>query len=35
MSTIELVYQALEFEKNEKSFRTRNEKIIAVREVKR
>ena len=35
MSTIELVSQALEFEKNEKSFKTRNDKIIAVKEAKR
>ena len=35
MSTLELIQQALEFEKNEKSFKSRNEKIIAAREAKR
>jgi hypothetical protein len=35
MSTLELVLQALEFEKNEKSFKTRNDKIIALKEAKR
>lgn len=35
MSTIELIAQAIEFEKNEKSFKTRSEKIIAVREAKK
>jgi len=35
MSTIELVSQALEFEKKEKLFKTRNDKIIAVKEAKR
>lgn len=35
MSTLELVSQALEFEKNEKSFKTRNDKIIALKEAKR
>ena len=34
MSTVELVSQALEFEKNEKSFKTRNEKIIAAKKAK-
>ncbi len=34
MSTEELISQAIEFEKNEKSFKTRSEKIIAVREAK-
>jgi hypothetical protein len=34
MSTVELISQAIEFEKNEKSFKTRSEKIIAVREAK-
>ena len=35
MRTLELVSQALEFEKNEKSFKTRNDKIIALKEAKR
>ena len=35
MSTVELVSQALEFEKNEKSFKTRDDKIIAIGEAKR
>lgn len=35
MSTVELIEQATEFEKNEKTFKTRNEKIVAAREAKR
>lgn len=35
MSTLELVAQALEFEQNEKSFVSRNDKIIAAKEAKR
>lgn len=35
MSTIELVAQAMEFEKNQKTFVSRNDKIIAAREAKR
>ncbi|MDT0553457.1 MAG: hypothetical protein BM563_00890 [Bacteroidetes bacterium MedPE-SWsnd-G1] len=35
MSTLELITQALEFEKNESQFKSRNERIIAVREAKR
>ena len=35
MSTVELVSQAIEFEKNEKSFKTRSEKIIAAKEAKK
>ena len=35
MSTVELISQALEFEKNEKTFKSRNEKIIAAKEAKR
>lgn len=35
MSKLELVSQAIEFEKNEKSFKTRSEKIIAVKEAKK
>ncbi|CAM1360114.1 hypothetical protein [Tenacibaculum soleae] len=34
MSTVNLVEQALDFEKNYKSFRTRNEKILASRKAK-
>lgn len=34
MSTIDLVQEALDFEKNHKSFRTRNEKILASRKAK-
>ena len=34
MSTINLLQEALEFEKNYKSFKTRNEKILASRKAK-
>lgn len=34
MSTINLLEEALEFEKNYKSFKTRNEKILASRKAK-
>ena len=34
MSTVNLIQEALEFEENHKSFRTRNEKIIASRRAK-
>ncbi|WP_233898547.1 hypothetical protein [Tenacibaculum piscium] len=34
MSTLNLVEEALDFEKNYKSFRTRNDKIIASRKAK-
>ena len=34
MSTVELVEKALAFEQNHKSFRTRNEKILASRKAK-
>lgn len=34
MSTVELIQQALDFEKNQKTFRTRNEKILASRRAK-
>ncbi|MBE7692965.1 hypothetical protein G1K75_07790 [Tenacibaculum finnmarkense] len=34
MSTLNLVEEALDFEKNHKSFRTRNEKIVASRKAK-
>ncbi|OIQ41272.1 MAG: hypothetical protein BM563_00885 [Bacteroidetes bacterium MedPE-SWsnd-G1] len=35
MSTLELISQALEFEQKESQFKSRNDKIIAVREAKR
>ena len=34
MTTLNLIEEAIEFEKNHKSFRTRNEKIIASRRAK-
>ena len=34
MSTVDLLQQAFDFEKNHKSFRTRNEKILASRKAK-
>lgn len=34
MSTVNLIQEALDFEKNHKSFRTRNEKILASRKAK-
>ncbi|CAM1363389.1 conserved hypothetical protein [Tenacibaculum sediminilitoris] len=34
MSTVNLIQEALEFEKNYKSFKTRNEKILASRKAK-
>ncbi|CAL2102844.1 conserved protein of unknown function [Tenacibaculum sp. 190130A14a] len=34
MSTVNLIQEALDFEKNHKSFRTRNEKILASRRAK-
>lgn len=34
MSTFNLIEEAIEFEKNHKSFKTRNEKIIATRRAK-
>lgn len=34
MSTVSIVQEALEFERNYKSFKTRNEKILASRKAK-
>lgn len=34
MTTISLIEMAVEFEENHKSFKTRNEKILAVRKAK-
>lgn len=34
MTTLNLIEEAIEFEKNHKSFKTRNEKIIATRKAK-
>jgi hypothetical protein len=34
MSTVELIQEAYDFEKNHKKFRTRNDKIIASRRAK-
>lgn len=34
MTTLNLIEEAIEFEKNHKSFKTRNEKIIASRKAK-
>ena len=35
MSAVEIISQALKFEKNEKLFKSRNDKIIAAKEAKR
>ncbi|CAL2074616.1 hypothetical protein [Tenacibaculum sp. 190524A02b] len=34
MSTVDLIQEALDFERNHKQFRTRNEKILASRKAK-